>query len=79
LKRQGDILPVELSSIYIYRWSVISLDLRRVAGMTKEGLVKKIQGLLKTDDDLSFLLKLRMEDLKTLVAMIRDRVDQVGC
>ena len=47
--------------------------------MTKEGLVKKIQGLLKTDDDLSFLLKLRMEDLKTLVAMIRDRVDQVGC
>ena len=47
-------------------------------GMTKEELVEKIKGLLKTDDDLSFLLQLRLEDLETLVAMIRDRVDQVG-
>jgi hypothetical protein len=30
--------------------------------MTKEELVEKIKGLLKTDDDLSFLLQLRMED-----------------
>ena len=46
--------------------------------MTKEELVKKIKGLLKTDDDLSFLLKLSLEELKTLIAGIRDRVDQVG-
>ena len=45
--------------------------------MTKEELVEKIKGLLKADDDLSFLLQLRMEDLKTLIASIRDRVDQV--
>ena len=46
--------------------------------MTKEELVKKIKGLLRTDDDLSFLLQLKMEDLRTLIASIRDRVDQVG-
>ena len=46
--------------------------------MTKEELVKKIKKLLKTDDDLSFLLQLRLEDLETLIAMIRDRVDQAG-
>jgi hypothetical protein len=46
--------------------------------MTKEELVERIKGLLRTDDDLSFLLQLRMEDLKTLIASIRDRVDQVG-
>jgi hypothetical protein len=47
-------------------------------GMTKEELVEKIKGLLRPDDDLSFLLQLRLEDLETLVAMIRDRVDRVG-
>jgi hypothetical protein len=46
--------------------------------MTKEELVEKIKGLLRTDDDLSFLLQLKMEDLKTLIANIRERVDQVG-
>jgi hypothetical protein len=46
--------------------------------MTKEELVEKIKGLLRPDDDLSFLLQLRLEDLETLVAMIRDRVDRVG-
>ena len=46
--------------------------------MTKEELVEKIEGLLRTDDNLSFLLQLRMEDLKTLIARIRERVDQVG-
>ena len=49
-----------------------------LAGMTKEELVEKIKGLLRTDDDLSFLLKLSVEELKTLVARIRERVDQVG-
>ena len=46
--------------------------------MTKEELVERIKGLLKADDDLGFLLQLRMEDLKILVARIRDRVDQMG-
>ena len=46
--------------------------------MTKEELLERIKGLLKTDDDLSFLLQLRLKDLETLIAMIRDRVDQLG-
>ena len=45
--------------------------------MTKEELVERIKGLLKAGDDLSFLLQLKMEDLETLIASIRDRVDQV--
>ncbi len=47
-----------------------------MAGMTKEKLVEKIQELLKTDNDLDFLLGLKREELETLVACIRDRVDQ---
>ena len=46
--------------------------------MTQEELVERIKGLLKTDEDLSFLLKLGVEELKILVARIRERVDQVG-
>ena len=46
--------------------------------MTKEKLVEKIRELLKTDNDLDFLLILKKEDLESLVAYIRDRVDQVG-
>jgi hypothetical protein len=46
--------------------------------MTKEKLVRIIQGLLKTEVDLSFLLQLQKSDLETLVACIRDRVEQVG-
>ena len=44
--------------------------------MTKEMLVQKIEELLKTDIDLSFLLELKKEEVETLVACIRDRVDQ---
>jgi len=46
--------------------------------MTKEKLVEKIKELLKTDNDLDFLLELKKEDIEKLVACIRDRVDQVG-
>ena len=46
--------------------------------MTKEKLVEKIRELLKTDNDLNFLLELKKEDLESLVASIRDRVGQVG-
>ena len=46
--------------------------------MTKEKLVEKIRDLLKTGNDLDFLLGLKKEELERLVACIRDRVDQVG-
>ena len=46
--------------------------------MTKEKLIEIIQRLLKTEIDLSFLLQLKKSDLETLVACIRDRVEQVG-
>jgi hypothetical protein len=42
--------------------------------MTKEKLIEIVQGLLKTDADLSFLLQLKKAELETLVALIRDRV-----
>jgi hypothetical protein len=43
--------------------------------MTKEELIEKIKGILKTDSDLSFLLQLKQPDVETLIACIRDRVD----
>jgi hypothetical protein len=46
--------------------------------MTKEKLVEKIEELLKTDIKLKFLMELKKEEIETLVARIRDRVDQVG-
>jgi len=46
--------------------------------MTKEKLVEKINELLKTDNDLNFLLELKKEDIERLVACIRDRVYKVG-
>ncbi len=48
------------------------------ASMTKEKLVEKIKELLKTDNDLDFLLGLKKEEIERLVACIRDRVDKVG-
>lgn len=46
--------------------------------MTKDKLVEKIEKLLKTDINLKFLMELKKEEIETLVACIRDRVDQVG-
>lgn len=46
--------------------------------MNKEKLIEIIQGLLKVEFDLSFLLKLKQKELETLVACIRERVDRVG-
>ena len=46
--------------------------------MTKQELVKKIGEILKTGADLDFLLGLKREDLESLIACIRDRVDQIG-
>jgi hypothetical protein len=47
------------------------------APMTKDKLVEKIKELLKTDNDLDFLLELKEEELEKLVACIRDRVDRI--
>lgn len=44
--------------------------------MTGDKLIKIIQELLKTDHDLAFLKPLKKEDLETLVACIRDRIDR---
>ena len=46
--------------------------------MTQEELLEIIKKLLKTDRDLEFLLRLDNEELRTLVACIRDRVDNLG-
>jgi mevalonate kinase len=48
------------------------------ARMTKEELVEKIKELLKTNNDLDFLLGLKKEEIERLVACIRDRVHKVG-
>ncbi len=43
--------------------------------MTKEKLIDKIRDLLKTDNDLRFLVELKKEDLEDLIACIRYRLD----
>ena len=45
--------------------------------MTKDKMVEKIKEILKTDNNLDFLLELKKEELERLVACIRDRVDQI--
>lgn len=46
--------------------------------INNEGLLEIIKKLLKTDTDLDFLLKLPENDLRTLVACIRERFDQLS-
>ena len=43
--------------------------------MTKEKLIDKIRALLKTDNDLRFLVELKKEDLENLIACIRYSLD----
>jgi hypothetical protein len=44
--------------------------------MPKEDLLVFIRKLLRTDTYLDFLLALDENDLRTLIACIRDRIDQ---
>lgn len=44
--------------------------------VTQENLIRILQNVLKTDIDLSFLKTLKRADLETLVACIRNRVDE---
>ena len=44
--------------------------------MNKEKLIKILKGILKTDNDLNFLLQLEESELEVLIACVRDRVEQ---
>jgi len=44
--------------------------------MTKEDLVNVLRKVLRTDTGLEFLFKLESEELETLIACIRDRIEQ---
>ena len=44
--------------------------------MNKEDLVKILKGLLKTETNLDFLLELKNEDLRKLVAVVRDSQEE---
>ena len=46
-----------------------------VRNMGKENLISMLQRVLKSDANLDFLLKLNTPELETLVAVIRDRVE----
>jgi hypothetical protein len=46
--------------------------------LTKDKLVEIITGLLESNADLGFLLKMEQAELETLVACIRDRVDRAA-
>ena len=46
--------------------------------MEKTKLIEIIKKLLDVDADLSFLEKLKKSELETLVACIRDKIDNFG-
>jgi hypothetical protein len=46
--------------------------------MSKEKLIEIIKKILNTDADLSFLMLLKVKELETLVACVRERVDRIG-
>lgn len=43
--------------------------------MNKEKLIEILKGLLKADVDLNFLLQLKESEIETLVACVRERID----
>ena len=45
--------------------------------LTKDRLIKIIRELLRTNLDLGFLVKLEKNELETLVACIRVRIDEI--
>jgi hypothetical protein len=44
--------------------------------MEKEKLITILQGLLDTQENLDFLLKLTVEDLEKMVGIVRERVQE---
>jgi molecular chaperone GrpE (heat shock protein) len=49
---------------------------RKQENMTKDKLIKLLQRLLDTKDNLDFLLELKTEDLEKLVAIVREKVER---
>ncbi len=49
-----------------------------MADITKEKLVEILRGLLETHVYLGFLMELKKTEIETLVACIRNRVEEVG-
>ena len=47
-----------------------------MSGMTKEKLVKLLQRLLDTPENLDFLLDLKTENLEKLLAIVRAKVER---
>ena len=45
--------------------------------VTKDRLIEILQSLLSTDIEFPFLLQLRKRDIETLVACIRERIDNI--
>lgn len=43
--------------------------------MAKEELINILKGLLMTDEDVSFLMKLEKDDLRKLVSVVRNRME----
>ena len=55
---------------------VFEWESRRIRSMKKEELIYILKKILQTDVDLDFLSCLTDDELQTLVACIRSRVDQ---
>ncbi len=49
-----------------------------IDNITKENRVENLRGLLETDADLGCLMGLKKIEIETLVACIRNRVEEVG-
>ncbi len=48
-----------------------------MVNITKEKLVEILRGLLHTDADLGFLMGFKKTEIETLVACIRNRIEEV--
>jgi hypothetical protein len=46
--------------------------------MEKGKLIEILEGILSADVDLGFLMQLKASEIETLVACIRERIDQAG-
>jgi len=54
---------------------LIKYNLREVGSM-KDDLIDLLKKILRTNADLDYLADLEQKDLETLIAVIRDRIDQ---
>ena len=59
-------------------WIDLADRLEYSTRMTKEQLIEIVKKLLETDSDLDFLSKLSKSELETLVAAVRNKVENFG-